>query len=176
MGESEQISKAYVEAVMTRTIRDRLLSIYGLTDQQLAILQPLFKEVSFREHEVIFNQGDAADQLFFVLHGKVAIRFNPEDGPILTVSEVGEGDVFGWSAALGSRSYTSSAVCLQAGTFLTLEGADLKTLYQDHPETGILILNRLADVIAQRLRGTHEQVVEMLYQGLNHNGTGGTES
>jgi hypothetical protein len=49
-----------------------------------------------------------------------------------------------------------------------MEGEELKNLCQEHPETGILILNRLASVIAQRLRGTHEQVVELLHRGLNN--------
>jgi hypothetical protein len=49
-----------------------------------------------------------------------------------------------------------------------MEGEELKNLCQEHPETGILILNRLAGVIAQRLRSTHEKVVELLHQGLNN--------
>jgi len=142
--------------------------IEGFTEDQINLLRPLIDEVVFKTDQVIFNQGDRADFLYFVQEGKVSIRFNPEDGPVLSVTELEEGDVFGWSSALGSECYTSSAVCTECGVFIRMEGEELKNLCQEHPETGILILNRLAGVIAQRLRSTHEKVVELLHQGLNN--------
>ena len=51
---------------------------------------------------------------------------------------------------------------------LRVRGSDLRTLCQEHPDTGILILDRLATVIAQRLKNTHEQVITLLKQGLMH--------
>jgi len=149
----------------------RLLAQFALiedfTKEQVEVLKPIIKDVRFKSGQVIFTQGDSADYLYFVLDGGVSIQFKPDDGPVLTVSEVEQGGVFGWSSALGSSSYTSSAVCTEGGIFIRLEGEDLKNLCQEHPETGILILNRLAGVIAQRLRGTHKQVVALLHRGLN---------
>lgn len=154
---------------MNKDLLDRFALIEGFTENQINLLSPLIDDVNYEADQVIFNQGDRADFLYFVLEGKVSIRFNPEDGPVLSVAKVEEGDVFGWSSAMGSDSYTSSAICTECGVFIRIEGEVLKTLCQEHPETGILILNRLAGVIAQRLRGTHEQVVELLHRGLNHN-------
>jgi CRP-like cAMP-binding protein len=153
---------------MNKELLDRFALIEGFTENQINLLSPLIDDVNYEADQVIFNQGDRADFLYFVLEGKVSIRFNPEDGPVLTVAQVEQGDVFGWSSAMGSDSYTSSAVCTECGVFVRIEGEELKTLCQEHPETGILILNRLAGVIAQRLRGTHEQVVNLLNRGLNH--------
>ncbi len=146
----------------------RFAIIEDFSEDQVEALRPIIEDVRYETNRVIFNQGDRADYLYFVLEGKVSIRFNPDDGPVLTVSELDQGDVFGWSSALGSKSYTSSAVCTESGLFIRLKGEELKNLCQEHPETGILLLNRLAGVIAQRLRGTHEQVVALLHRGLNH--------
>jgi len=154
---------------MNKELLDRFALIEGFTENQINLLSPLIDDVNYEADQVIFNQGDRADFLYFVLEGKVSIRFNPEDGPVLSVAQIEEGDVFGWSSAMGSDSYTSSAICTECGVFIRIEGEVLKTLCQEHPETGILILNRLAGVIAQRLRGTHEQVVGLLHRGLNHN-------
>jgi CRP-like cAMP-binding protein len=142
--------------------------IEDFTDDQVEMLRPLIFDVKYEKDQVIFSQGERADYLYFVLDGSVSIQFKPEDGPVLTVSEVQKGGVFGWSSALGSAQYTSSAVCTESGHFIRLEGVELKNLCQEHPETGILILNKLADVIAQRLKGTHDQVVELLHRGLNN--------
>ncbi len=152
---------------MDRNLLARFALIEDFSEEHVEVLKPIIEDVRFDTDQVIFYQGDPANYLYFVLDGKVSIRFKPEDGPVLTVSDVDRGDVFGWSSALGSHMYTSSAICLESGLFIRLEGGDLKNLCQEHPETGILILNRLAGVIARRLRGTHEQVVALLNRGLN---------
>ena len=160
---------------MDTELLSRFALIEGFSNDHLEILKPIIEDVRYETDQVVFNQGDAAEYLYFVLDGKVSIRFKPEDGPELMVSEVEQGGVFGWSSALGSHSYTSSAICTDSALFIRLECKDLKDICQEHPETGILILNRLAGVIAQRLRGTHEQVVALLHQGLNGNNPGGLE-
>lgn len=152
---------------MKQDLLERFALIEGFSEDQINILRPLMKDVTYQTDEVIFFQGDPANYLYFVLDGKVSIRFVPEDGPVLCVADVAQGGVFGWSSAMGSACYTSSAICTEGGIFVRMDGEELKNLCQEHPETGILILNRLAGVIAQRLRGTHEQVVTLLHRGLN---------
>jgi len=104
--------------------------------------------------------------MYLVISGEIAINYKPEDGSSITMARVGPGGVVGWSAALGNRLYTSSAVCTVYTQMLRVRGADLRNLCQQYPETGILILDRLATVIAERLRNTHEQVIALLKQGL----------
>ena len=152
---------------MDSDLLTRFALIEGFSKEQVEVFKPIIEDINFDNDQVVFHQGDPADYLYFVIDGKVAIRFKPEDGPELTVSELDQGDVFGWSSALGSHSYTSSAICTECGLFIRVESGDLKKLCQEHPETGILILNRLAGVIARRLRGTHNQVLALLHRGLN---------
>ena len=158
---------------MDANLLARFALLEGFSEEETQILYPILDDIPFQAHQTVFEQGVQADYLYFVIDGEVSIRFKPEDGPTLVVADVKEGGVFGWSSALGSAYYTSSAICVKCGTFIRIAGEDLKALCQEHPDTGILILNRLAGVIAQRLRGTHEQVVELLHQGLNHKEPGG---
>jgi len=158
---------------MEAALLARFALLEGFSQDQVEILNPIMEDVRFDINQRVFDQGDPADYLYFVITGSVSIRFKPDDGPILSVADVDEGGVFGWSSALGSACYTSSAICTAEGLFVRMTGEDLKQLCQEHPETGILILNRLAGVIAQRLRGTHEQVVALLHRGLDQKEPGG---
>jgi CRP-like cAMP-binding protein len=101
--------------------------------------------------------------------GVVAIRFDPHDGEILTVATIEKDGVFGWSAVFGSDTYTSGAICMEDAQLLCVDGCDLKEFNKKDPKTCILILNRLAKVVAQRLKRSHRhsQVVAMLENGLN---------
>jgi CRP-like cAMP-binding protein len=145
---------------------DRFPLFAGLSCEQRELLRPLFTPMDFYAGTVLFEQGDPAEFLFLVVVGEVVIRFKPEDDAVITVARVRPGGIVGWSAALGSRSYTSGAVCEEYTQMLRLSGRDLCNLCERYPETGILVLERLATVIAQRLRNTHEQVMALLRQGM----------
>jgi CRP-like cAMP-binding protein len=142
----------------------------GVSQEHIALLAEKFERCEFPAQEMIFAQGDPAVHLYILRRGEVAIRFKPYDGEALTVSVIKPGGVFGWSAALGRHRYTSGALCTEESEVYRIRGADLHKLCLDHPQTGVVILERLATVIAERLRNTHEQVIKMLWQGVNsHN-------
>jgi len=46
-------------------------------------------------------------------------------------------------------------------------GLDMHLLCENYPETGVVLLGRLASVIAERLRSTHSQILKILSQGMD---------
>lgn len=145
------------------------LSIFnGLKEADAQLLAGLFKPETYTADQIIFQQGDRADKLHILTSGQVAIRFQPYDGEIITVSEISDGNIFGWSSALGRRDYTSDAVAVTNGKGYSVRGKDLRDFVEKHPETGVILLERLAEVISDRLRGTHGKVVELLREGMTN--------
>jgi CRP-like cAMP-binding protein len=142
-----------------------------LADDHLKLISAKFHRDTYSEDKVIFNQGDPAESLYVLLSGSVAIRFKPHDGETIHVTDVYEGDVFGWSAALGRHVYTSCAIATSACEMVYIKGADLRELCTSQPEIGVVILERLATVIAERLRNTHAQVVDLLWKSVNEDDT-----
>jgi CRP-like cAMP-binding protein len=137
-----------------------------LSPEQLKLLQPLFIPCEFAADTVLFEQGDPAENLFAVVSGEVVVNFKPDDGPTIVVACVQPGSIVGWSAALGSRRYTSSAVCTTYTQLLRVRGDNLRRLCLQHPDTGMIFLDRLATVIAERLHSTHDLVLSLLQLGL----------
>ncbi len=138
----------------------------NLASDHLELLSPLFIPCEFTPDSVLFEQGDPADHLFAVVSGEVVVSFKPDDGPCIVVARVQPGSIVGWSAALGSRHYTSSAICTADTQLLRVRGDDLRRLCLQHPDTGTIILDRLATVIAERLHSTHDLVLSLLQLGL----------
>jgi len=139
----------------------------GLPEDELAGLAPLFTEVSSPVDALIFREGDQAVHLYILLQGEVQIRYKPYDGPPITIGKIGPGGVFGWSAVVGSPVYTSSACAAVDSTLLRIQGSDLRQLCQNRPQTGMLILDRLAEQVSSRWTNAREQVREMLAQSLS---------
>ena len=151
---------------MSIDIFDQLPLFEGINPTQRVLLRQIFTPVDSYANTLLFEQGDPAEFLYLVVVGEVIVNFKPDDGPAITVARVQPGGVVGWSAALGSRAYTSRAECLIYTQMLRVRGTDLRKLCEQNPETGLLILDRLATVIAERLSSTHQQVVALLELGL----------
>ena len=143
-----------------------LFLFQDLLPEHLNLLQPLFIPCEFTPEAVLFEQGDPAENLFAVVSGEVVVNFKPDDGPSIIVARVHPGSIVGWSAALGSRRYTSSGMCTTLTRLLRVRGDDLRRLCLQHPATGEVILDRLATVIAERLHSTHDLVLSLLQLGL----------
>ncbi|HTP00747.1 MAG TPA: cyclic nucleotide-binding domain-containing protein, partial [Anaerolineales bacterium] len=108
----------------------------GLSQDQLELILPLFARYSAPAGTVIFKQGDEATHLYLVQAGSVAIQYKPYDGPIITLSHLQPGDIFGWSSVVGGETYTSDAISTADLDALRLLGSDLVKLCRDHPDTG----------------------------------------
>ena len=143
-----------------------LFLFQDLLPKHLTLLRPLFIPCEFTADSVLFEQGDPAENLFAVVSGEVVVNFKPDDGATIVVARVHPGSIVGWSAALGSRRYTSSAVCTTYTQLLRVRGDDLRRLCLQHPDTGAIFLDRLATVIAERLHSTHDLVLSLLQLGL----------
>lgn len=153
---------------MSNVVLEDLPLFQGLSHQQLDLIRPLFVPSDCHPGTVLFEQGDPAIFLYVVVSGEVAIRYKPEDGHDLIVARVRAGGLVGWSAVIGRREYTSAAVCTHYSNLLRLRGCDLQILCDEHPETGYLILERLANVVAQRQGGPQHQVVALLETNLRN--------
>jgi CRP-like cAMP-binding protein len=139
----------------------------GLRAEQLETLSPLLDVVELPSQAVVFVQGQMADYFYILGDGEVTVRYKPYDGPQLIVAHITRGGVFGWSAALRHAVYTSAAVAETECRAYRMEGKRLERLCRKNPETGTILLERLADAIAQRLDSTRTQVLEMLNAGMD---------
>ena len=131
------------------------------------VLSPLFETISCQPGTVIFQQGDQAEFLYLVIDGKVDMSFKPYDGIPITISHVGKGGLFGWSAVVGSEEYTSSAMAIEDVEAFRVHGSDLRKFCVEHPEAGKDILERLADGVAFRWKDAHKQIKSLLVQGIS---------
>jgi CRP/FNR family transcriptional regulator, cyclic AMP receptor protein len=136
----------------------------GLDGEQLRQISPFFVECCYPKGVIIFDQGRPAVYLYILLAGKVLVRYKPYDGPMLDVAQIQPGGVFGWSAALHRDVYTSAAVAVENSVSYRIRREDLQVICKRYPETGKILLERLASVIAERLRSTHSHVFEILRQ------------
>ena len=126
-----------------------------------------FSMKRFKKNDVIFEQDSNADHFYILSKGEVFIRYKPYDGPPLVVTRISPGDIFGWSAVLQRQKYTSTAVAEEESLVYQICGNDLLSVCAQSPDSGAIILQRLATIISARLRGTHSEVLEVFRSEMN---------
>lgn len=134
----------------------------SLTAAQIALLKPRFEEYTCPAETVIFEQGDHATYMYLLIKGEISIRYKPYDGPPITLTHLRDGDVFGWSAVVGSTYYTSSIVSETEVEAIRIHGRHLVTLVREHPQTGEIIVDRLAQMVSSRWKNAYSQVHSLL--------------
>ncbi|MBI5825441.1 MAG: cyclic nucleotide-binding domain-containing protein [Chloroflexi bacterium] len=134
----------------------------GFEAEQIAFIKPLFEEFFCPAETVIFEQGDPAKFLYLILHGDVAIRYKPYDGLPIILTRLHAGEVFGWSAVIGSPKYTSSIVSETKVEAIRIQGDHLWVLAREHPEIGRTLINRLALIVSPRWENAHAQIQSLM--------------
>jgi CRP-like cAMP-binding protein len=138
----------------------------GLSATDIRLLALFFVPQTWVAGTVVFEQGDQAEYLYLVVSGELAIRYKPDDGPMMNVTHIQPGGIFGWSAAMGNPIYTSGAVCVLDSEVLSIRGADLRMLCEKHAELGEVVLIRLSAIIAERQQSQQSRVNSILADGL----------
>jgi len=140
----------------------------GLTEEQKIQVAPFFQTWKCSAGKTIFEQGQLARSFYVIHDGQVLIRYKPYDGPAIDITRIGVGQVFGWSAALGHSTYSSSAMSLTDSEGMMISKRNLQALYKQYPKTGTIIIEHLADLIAERMGNTHATVYAILLSSVEH--------
>jgi CRP/FNR family cyclic AMP-dependent transcriptional regulator len=133
-----------------------------LAPAQMDLLKPLFEQFTCPADTVIFEQDAPAVYLYLLIKGEVEIRYKPYDGPVITLTRLRDGDVFGWSAVVGSPHYTSSIISQSQIEAIRIRGNRLLKLFGEAPETGKIIMDRLARIVSPRWGNAQAQVQSLL--------------
>jgi len=97
----------------------------------------------YRNKELIFSQGDAADAMFYVESGNVKLTVRSERGKKAVVAIFRQGDFFG-EGCLGTPSLRrSTATAVQPCTIARLEKAIIVRIIHDDPVFARLLIAHL---------------------------------
>ena len=125
-------------------------------------LVAIASEVSWKEGQIIFSEGDSDDRLYLVMQGRVALEiFIPGQGHT-TILTLGPNEIFGWSAVtpvVGTR--TASARAVNSGRAIAFDSQALRQACDDDHDLGYFVYRRLTNVIAGRLSATRLQLLDV---------------
>lgn len=135
----------------------------GLSEAELKSLSIIADEVSFQRGDLIFQEDATAHTLYVLLDGwvDIVIKADARGKRSELVTTLTPGDIFGWSAVVEPYVYTASAVCASPVKAIGFKGTDLLALFELDPGLCCVVMKKVCQVIADRLRATRLQMVSL---------------
>ena len=135
-----------------------------LPEPLLMAIAAIAEEVSAKNGEVVFREGEKADKLHFLVNGSVALRVKLTSRPeSVTVSFVSTPyQSFGWSGIVAPNHYTSSAECDEDSNLIIIPAGPFLKLLEANPESGFKVMQRITEIIADRLRNSRQVLIKTM--------------
>jgi len=132
-----------------------------LGGEYLQLVTGCASNVRFEADQVIFREGEEANQFYLLREGRVALQlFSPERGP-LTIETLSEGDILGWSWLIPPYNWHFTAKSLDLTRAIALDGKCLRRKCEEDHNLGYELLKQFASVIEQRLESTRLQLLDL---------------
>lgn len=133
-------------------MRSELLA--GLAEEESTRVLALGARSTLAARSVLFDLGDAADCLFVVERGRIALtlpmqlRGRQQD---VLIEERGAGEALGWSALVPPHRFTLKATAQVESEVVALPRSALSGYLEAHPHTGYIVARNVSAVVGQRL-------------------------
>jgi CRP-like cAMP-binding protein len=133
----------------------------GLDVKYLDVIKPGASSVQYQAGEMIYKEGDQADQFLLIRNGRVSVEiFAPPRGS-LVVETIGADDVLGWSWLFPPYVRRFDARAIELTRAVALEGKALREKSETDPVLGYELLRRFSKIVVERLQAMRLQLVDI---------------
>jgi len=135
----------------------------GLPPSYVSFLDQHARVESFTPRELIFHEGEAADNFYLITEGTVAIEvFANERGPV-TIQTAGAGEVLGWSWLVEPFRWHFDAQATAHTKTIVFDAKAIRGSFEKQPEIAYTLMKRFAPIIVERLQATRLQLLDVYH-------------
>jgi CRP/FNR family transcriptional regulator, cyclic AMP receptor protein len=144
-----------------------------LTTKELRILESVVHVRTYQPAESVFLESEPGAGMYVIRSGRVDIMLKHRSEHPLLLAELETGDFFGEMALLGDTSRSATAFARERTELIGFFHPDLQEIISLHPTMGAKITFGLARTLADRLRYTNSQLLDIWeIRGPNEANTG----
>jgi len=134
-----------------------------MAPQQLDFLASVATGHKFEAREIIFREGEPAEEFHLLRDGKVAVQvFTPDRGPV-TIQTVGGGAILGWSWLVEPRTWNFDAQAIEPTRAIGFDAVRIRDKCDADPVFGYALLRRFVPLIVNRLQATRMQMLDLYH-------------
>ena len=134
----------------------------SLTDEMLKKMQSVCQLHLFGERDVIFREGQKAENFYMLLKGKLLLEVEVSETIMISLGAIKSGYSFGWSALLSGASHTSYAICSEPCEVLSIPGRKFQDLLNEDHIMGYKIMEIVSKILKNRLERRTSQFLKVM--------------
>jgi sulfate permease, SulP family len=129
---------------------------------EMDILRTYFKLPTYDPGEIIFNQGQSSDGVYFVVRGRVDVIIDIEGiDRTMRVQTLGKGSMFGEMAVLDTKLRSAAVMAVEPTSCYYLDNESLAALRVQNLDIYITLTRNIALILAKRLRAANLALMEL---------------
>lgn len=119
------------------------------------------RNVIFAANDTLFHEGDPADQLYLIRHGRVAQQIAAPGRGAITFQTAGEGEIIGLSWLIPPYRWRYDAKAMELVRAIALDANCLRGKCEADHDLGYELMKRFVPVMAERLHTTRLQLLDV---------------
>jgi len=140
----------------------RIYILGSLTDEMLEKMQSVCQLHLFGERDVIFREGQKAENFYMLLKGKLLLEVEVSETIMISLGAVKPGYSFGWSALLPESVYTSYAICVEPCEVVAVPGDKFLHILEEDHNIGYRVMKNVVEILKRRLDRRTGQFIETM--------------
>ncbi len=133
----------------------------GLKPNDIELLSECASNVRFQTGELIFRQGEEANRIYLIQHGKVVVEITPPGRKALAIQTMTDNDVLGWSGLFPPYQWQFDARALELTQALALDTRCLRSKCDKDAELGYELMKRFSFIMLETLKSTQLQLLDL---------------
>jgi CRP/FNR family transcriptional regulator, cyclic AMP receptor protein len=119
--------------------------------EHLALLWENAQETEFKAEDILFREGEPANQFFLIQTGRIDLEWR--SGGVAPVI-VGPGEVLGWSWLFPPFLWHFTAEALEPARAIVLDGGHLVATCENNPKFSRALMRRVDQMLIHRLHSS----------------------
>ena len=136
----------------------------GLPGDVAALVAGCAHNVAFARDQWVLREGEAADTLYLLRRGRVALEITSPKGPLL-IETLDAGSVIGWSWLFPPYRWALDARAVEPVGAIAVDARCLRDKADRDPAFGYALLQRLVGVVVDRLQATRLRLIDVYGDG-----------
>lgn len=151
------------EPVHCKTCASRGKSVFcDLSSDHLNEIEATKTANLYKEHQVIFYEGNQPYGLYCVNSGKIKIYKMDSEGHQQIVRLAGAGDIMGYRCLLAGEPYSATAETIEEATVCFFDKKTFFHILETHPKTAFHVMTALA----KDLRHAEDQMTNFVHKNV----------
>jgi len=130
----------------------------GFSDRFLETVYSCLEEKSYGAGEFVFRAGEQSDEIYFIRRGNIKIVLPLAEGKTFHLQTICKGGIFGEMAFIDNVTRSADAFSVDESILYILSREKFNQATATHPEVGGIFFERLALIIANRLRQANKEL------------------